>query len=165
MTIAAAMKSALDFVPSVVGMLGKKAKAKAKAKPQGKAEAKAKPSKGSKKPSSKKTKGKKMDSKKKSKDPEAKDAPKAADNAVCNTYVPGDYMKHRDQFIKDYIQKAEANGEEVTRGEASEAWGSSMKRALLLSGVALGELKRRRFVPAKAILFWPWLNLLTSNPF
>lgn len=90
MTIAAAMKSALDFVPSVVGMLGKKAKAKAKAKPQGKAEAKAKPSKGSKKPSSKKTKGKKMDSKKKSKDPEAKDAPKAADNAVCNTYVPGD---------------------------------------------------------------------------
>ena len=91
-------------------------------------------------------KGKKTETPKKKaeKTKKAKDPPKEEDVAQGNStvYQAGDYNMQRKKFIEEYIQTNEGG----TKSMASQAWGSSVKRASLLCDVPLSELKRRRFV-------------------
>lgn len=116
-----------------------------KAKPKGKAAAKGKAT--AKPKAMEKETGKALPKKKSEAKPSKKKelTSQKAENTF-GEYKPGEYQKVREEFIKDYIAGKQAEGEIVSKSMASDAFGTSMKRALLLCEVSLPELKRRRFV-------------------
>lgn len=64
------------------------------------------------------------------------------------SYKAGDFSQCRNQFIKEYLDSAKSRGEPATRAVANTAWNGSLKRAQILAGLSVGELKRRKFIPA-----------------
>ena len=63
------------------------------------------------------------------------------------SYKAGDFNECRKQFISDYVDSAKSRGEPATRAVAHTAWNGSLKRAQILAGLSVGELKRRKFIP------------------
>lgn len=137
------LQAAMAHEPS---MPKPKSKAQGKAAAKGKAKAKAKAT-----PKAQAValeKGKVNPGKKSEVEPSKKKKQQISQEATttCGEYKPGEYQQAREQFIKDYIQTKQAEGEIVSKSMASDAFGTSMKRATLLCDVSLTELKRRRFV-------------------
>ena len=145
-TSSSVLSQAMEYVPVVTE---KKPKAKGKAKKKNEGSTKKSKSKAAKAEKGKKTETpeKKAEKTKKAKDPPKEDV--AQGNSTV--YQAGDYNMQRKKFIEEYIQTNEGG----TKTMASQAWGSSVKRASLLCDVPLSELKRRRFVGKEC----------TENPF
>ena len=145
-TSSSVLSQAMEYVPVVTE---KKPKAKGKAKKKNAGSTKKSKSKAAKAEKGKKTETpkKKAEKTKKAKDPPKEDV--AQGNSTV--YQAGDYNMQRKKFTEEYIQTNEGG----TKSMASQAWGSSVKRASLLCDVPLSELKRRRFVGKEC----------TENPF
>ena len=70
-----------------------------------------------------------------------------ADPTDSSIYQAGKYNGERLNFVQDFIDHAKNQGAPATRAAAHAAWNSSLKRAQLLAGLSVSELKRRRFIP------------------
>lgn len=65
---------------------------------------------------------------------------------VQSEYKAGEFDQARKDFIHQYVADARSKGVKLAKGQAQDVWSNSLKRAQLLAGVSLGELKRRKFV-------------------
>ena len=70
------------------------------------------------------------------------------DGSSDSIYKAGKYNEDRLQFVEDFMANAKKEGASATRAAAHAAWNSSLKRAQLLAGLSMSELKRRRFIPS-----------------
>lgn len=75
--------------------------------------------------------------------------------AVSQTYEAGKFLQAQQDYVKQVMDQAAINGTNATRKDAMKSWQTSAKRAGLLAGLSVSELKRRKFVPKGT----------TSNPF
>lgn len=64
------------------------------------------------------------------------------------SYKAGDFNECRTKFINEYLDSAKSRGGPATRAVANAAWNGSLKRAQILAGLSVSELKRRKFIPA-----------------
>lgn len=87
--------------------------------------------------------------------PECEPGAGDASDGECLVYRPGEYNKIQKSFIQNFLKEPPEGGMKRTGVQARDAWKSSLKRAKLLSGVSLTELKKRKFVPKGT----------TTNPF
>lgn len=65
----------------------------------------------------------------------------------CLAYQPGTYNETRKSFLDEWKKKSKETGLKPTHAAAVEAWDTSLKRALMLCDLSVGELKKRRFIP------------------
>lgn len=72
-----------------------------------------------------------------------------------SAYQPGKYNEARKSFLDQLKKESKENGLKLTHAKACETWDSSLKRARMLCGVSVSELKKRRFIPKGC----------TTNPF
>lgn len=72
-----------------------------------------------------------------------------------SAYQPGKYNEARKSFLDQLKKESKENGLKLTYAKACETWNSSLKRAHMLCGVSVSELKKRRFIPKGC----------TTNPF
>ena len=72
--------------------------------------------------------------------------PREIESPTPTVYVPGEYQKIQAQFIQDFLQNANTEGQKPQMAEARLAWANSLKRAQLLCDLSVSELKKRRFI-------------------
>ena len=61
-------------------------------------------------------------------------------------YSPGKYREVMQKYIEDYMESEAQHGRSRSREDARKQWALSLKRAHILKGLSLSELKKRRFV-------------------
>lgn len=74
---------------------------------------------------------------------------------ATSTYEAGKFWQAQKDYVMQFMDQAAINGTDATRKDAMKSWQTSAKRAGLLAGLSVSELKRRKFVPKGT----------TSNPF
>ena len=155
------LQRAMNYEPAVTLKTGRKSKEHSKEKTHEKVNKKVKKSSAMKKA---KSSQKKSNSKAPQKKADSDHAKQKESEHKSSSYQPGKMKEFQEEYMDHLMEQAKNKGKKLSKTEARQEWMGSLKRAELLAGLPLAELKRRRFVD-KSCQENPFLaQVLEANP-